>query len=81
MSIPLVLHGGTGIGRDSTHEAISHGIAKINIGTGIRQPFEALMEKSISAAQKAVYEAARTLLLVEFNLTGTASLLKAQSGT
>ena len=81
MSIPLVLHGGTGIGRDSIHEAISHGLAKINIGTGIRQLFEALMEKSISTAQKAVYEAARTLLLVEFNLTGTASLLKAQSGT
>jgi fructose-bisphosphate aldolase, class II len=74
-AIPLVLHGGTGIRRDCIQEAIAHGIAKINIGTGIRQPFESLMESSIGEAQNAVYEAVRVCLTDELGVSGSARLL------
>ncbi|MDP4223864.1 MAG: class II fructose-bisphosphate aldolase [Bacteroidota bacterium] len=53
--IPLVLHGGTGISKDYLLQSFSHGIAKINIATAIRQPYEKLMDTSIKAAQDAVY--------------------------
>jgi fructose-bisphosphate aldolase, class II len=73
-AIPLVLHGGTGIRRDCIHEAIAHGIAKINIGTGIRQPYESLMESSIAKAQEAVYDAVRVCLVDELCVAGSAKL-------
>lgn len=60
--IPLVLHGGTGISRDCIMDSIQHGIAKINIATAIRQPYERLMKTSIPAAQDAVYEAMLVIL-------------------
>ena len=40
--VPLVLHGGTGIPGDCIRQAVRAGIAKINVGTAIRQPYEAL---------------------------------------
>lgn len=33
--IPLVLHGGSGAGKDNLREAVKHGITKINIGAAI----------------------------------------------
>ncbi len=36
---PLVLHGSSGVAADSLRQAISHGIAKINIDTDLRQAF------------------------------------------
>ena len=44
--IPLVLHGGSGIQQSFVLEAIRNGIAKVNVGTEIRQVYEsALKEK------------------------------------
>ena len=60
--VPLVLHGGTGIRQQDVLEGIRRGIAKINIATATRQPYERLMGESISAAQTAVYDAAVHLL-------------------
>jgi ketose-bisphosphate aldolase len=61
--IPLVLHGGTGIRKDCILDAIYHGIAKINVATAIRQPYEALMDSSPAEAIEAVYSGdARTSL-------------------
>jgi fructose/tagatose bisphosphate aldolase len=39
VSVPLVLHGGTGIDDAELREAIGIGIAKINIGTLLRRTF------------------------------------------
>lgn len=39
VSIPLVLHGGTGVDEDDLKKAISLGIAKINVGTILRRTF------------------------------------------
>ena len=56
--IPLVLHGGTGIRKECVLDAVRHGIAKINIATATRQPYERLMAVSVVQAQQAAYDAA-----------------------
>lgn len=56
--LPLVLHGGSGIGDEYIRQGIAAGIAKINIGTEIRQAYENSMEETggnIPAAQERVY--------------------------
>ncbi|MCE5255541.1 MAG: class II fructose-bisphosphate aldolase [Spirochaetaceae bacterium] len=55
--IPLVLHGGTGIRPDNILAGVQRGIAKINIGTAIRAPYEATRQQGEKAACDAVYEA------------------------
>ena len=40
LGIPLVLHGGSGIEQDYISQGIKAGIAKINVGTELRQPYE-----------------------------------------
>lgn len=39
VSVPLVLHGGTGIAADSLREAIALGVAKVNYGTYLKQAY------------------------------------------
>jgi fructose-bisphosphate aldolase class II len=64
LRIPLVLHGGSGIRRDDVLGAMQRGIAKINVATEIRQPFEAVLNEggSIARAQEAVYDRTRWVL-------------------
>ena len=69
--IPLVLHGGTGIRKECVLDAVRHGIAKINIATATRQPYELLMQSSIPQAQQAVYDAAVKVLREDLELVGT----------
>lgn len=68
--VPLVLHGGSGIPRDYVLAAFKKGIAKINIGTEIRQAYERALQSTekISAAQEAVYERTRWLISDYFEL-------------
>jgi fructose/tagatose bisphosphate aldolase len=66
--VPLVLHGGTGIRAADVRAAIRAGIAKINVATALRQPYERLMRESGSRAQEAVYEA--TVAIVRDELAG-----------
>lgn len=56
--VPLVLHGGSGIHQDNLIASMKHGIAKINIATEIRQPFEVTLREtgSVEKAQQAVYD-------------------------
>ena len=56
--VPLVLHGGSGINRDNVLAAIKKGIAKVNIGTEIRQAYEEAWRKtnSVAKAQDACYD-------------------------
>jgi ketose-bisphosphate aldolase len=75
VSIPLVLHGGTGIRKEYILKGIKNGIAKINIATAIRQPYEALIGKSQSQAQDAVYQTTVDMLIDELELAGSADLL------
>ncbi|MCL1856573.1 MAG: class II fructose-bisphosphate aldolase [Kiritimatiellaeota bacterium] len=43
--MPLVLHGGSGIKQEYILAAIANGIAKINVATEIRQPYEAALDE------------------------------------
>lgn len=72
VDVPLVLHGGSGIRKEYVIESIRHGIAKINVGTAIRQPFEALMEESLDKACEAVYDKTVRVICEELELEGTA---------
>lgn len=72
---PLVLHGGSGIQADCIREGIRHGIAKINICTTIRQPYEQLAGRSAEQARAAVYQAACQTMSEELGIQGTAALL------
>ncbi len=71
--IPLVLHGGSGVKQEYLLGAIKHGIAKVNIGTEIRQAYESALRStgSVSAAQEAVYERATWMIRDYFRLAGT----------
>ncbi|MCD8096922.1 MAG: class II fructose-bisphosphate aldolase [Lachnospiraceae bacterium] len=56
--IPLVLHGGSGIKYQSVLDAVEAGIAKINVGTEVRQCYEFAMQErpgDIAYAQEKVY--------------------------
>jgi fructose-bisphosphate aldolase class II len=75
--IPLVLHGGSGVKREHLLAAIQKGIAKVNIGTEIRQAYESalMVSESVAAAQDAVYERTCWLIRDYFSLAGTRRLV------
>jgi len=75
VDIPIVLHGGTGIEKSCIMEAIQHGIAKINIATAIRQPYETALKESVENAQQAVYRTVKELICKELEITGSISFL------
>jgi fructose/tagatose bisphosphate aldolase len=70
--IPLVLHGGSGIRREDMLASMKRGIAKVNVGTEIRQAYEQILKAggSVAAAQDAVYERTVSLIRDWFGLTG-----------
>lgn len=71
--IPLVLHGGSGITREHVLAAFTRGIAKINIGSEIRQTYEKALRETceVAAAQEAVYERTCWLIRDYLELAGT----------
>ncbi|TSA34962.1 MAG: class II fructose-bisphosphate aldolase [Porphyromonadaceae bacterium] len=71
--IPLVLHGGTGIAKEYLMQSFKKGIAKINIATAIRQPYERLMNDSAKAAQEAVYNEMLDIINNQLEIAGSAS--------
>ena len=77
--MPLVLHGGSGIKQSFILEAIANGIAKINVGTEIRQPYEFAIEEKpgdIAYAQQKVYDRTRWVIREFLHTTGNHSKLK-----
>ncbi len=75
--IPLVLHGGSGVIRDYVLQAVKNGIAKVNVGTEIRQAYEVALRdtKSVEAAQEATYTRTVELIRDYFEIAGTRSQL------
>lgn len=68
--IPLVLHGGSGIKVEFIRESIKNGIAKINVGTEIRQAYEQGLRKTndVEKAREAVYLKTKNILAVELRI-------------
>ena len=70
--VPLVLHGGSGVQQEYLLEAIGRGIAKVNVATEIRQPYEReLAAGGVEKAKEAVYARTRALLQDWFRLAGS----------
>ncbi|MFC1671860.1 class II fructose-bisphosphate aldolase, partial [Planctomycetota bacterium] len=69
VNVPLVLHGGTGISKGYILESIRHGIAKVNVATAIRQPYE-------REGLEAVYPAMCTVIREDLEIEHSAELLK-----
>lgn len=77
--MPLVLHGGSGIRQDYILRAMEQGIAKINVATEIRQPYEFALEEKpgdIIYAQEKVYDRTRWVLREFLHTTNNHDLLK-----
>ncbi|MCB9076253.1 MAG: class II fructose-bisphosphate aldolase [Anaerolineaceae bacterium] len=75
--IPFVLHGGSGVKQDYLLAAIKKGIAKVNIGTEIRQAYETALRETghVAAAQEAAYQRTAWLIKAYFGLAGTRRLV------
>jgi fructose-bisphosphate aldolase, class II len=81
-AIPLVLHGGSGIQHEFVLASFQKGIAKINIGTEIRQAYESMLQSTgkVSAAQDAVYERTGWLIGEYFGMQNIQPLLTQGEG-
>ncbi len=51
ISVPLVLHGGTGITTEALHAAISLGVAKVNYGTYLKQRYLAAVRTALETGE------------------------------
>lgn len=78
LNLPLVLHGGSGIENDYITRGIRAGIAKINVGTELRQPYErAMRERSdVEYAREKVYTRCRELIRDFLHTSGDAQVLR-----
>lgn len=74
--VPLVLHGGSGIPQHYIDDAIAAGIAKINIATDLRQPYERALASggTVCDAQDAV-AAAMERCIQSLHIEGSAPRL------
>jgi len=80
--IPLVLHGGSGVTTEVLQQAIRGGIAKVNVGTDVRQAYEAaLKESGLKKAQDAVYECVCGLIENHFRNKGLLAELNSMTGS
>ncbi len=70
--IPLVLHGGSGVRQEDVLAAFKKGIAKINIGSEIRQAYERAQCETgqIEPAQEAVYQRTTELIRDYLDIAG-----------
>ncbi|MBM4456259.1 MAG: class II fructose-bisphosphate aldolase [Chloroflexi bacterium] len=80
--IPLVLHGGSGIGQEDLRAAVQAGIAKVNIATEIRQAYESALRSSgsVAAGQQAVYDRTHWLIQDFFGWAGISGPAREREG-
>ncbi len=75
--VPLVLHGGSGIRPEDLRQAFAAGIAKLNVGTEIRQAYEGAVRETGSEdkGREAVYRRTRGLLAETYRIAGSRAKL------
>ena len=73
--IPLVLHGGSGVKRESVLEAVKNGITKINVGTNLRQAYEKGLKDNIDSAKRAVAVEVEYIITDYYGIKGSSSIL------
>jgi fructose-bisphosphate aldolase class II len=71
--IPLVLHGGSGVQQKYILEAAKNGITKVNVGTEIRQAYEAITEGGgpVENAAEAVYDRVCWMINEYYKINGS----------
>ncbi len=72
---PIVLHGGSGIQKSYLLDAFKTGVAKLNIGTVLRQTYEEGRERSVEQAQDNVYRMTLALIQDELEIEGSAAVI------
>ena len=77
--VPLVLHGGSGVIQSYVLDAIKNGVAKINIATDIRQPYDRVIASggSIEDGRQVVFETIGRIVREKYGIQGSASRLAA----
>jgi fructose-bisphosphate aldolase, class II len=80
-SVPLVLHGGSGVRRADVLAGAKQGIAKVNVATEIRQAYERALKGTgrVPAAQDAAYSRTSELVRDYFGNTGLRERLSSSS--
>lgn len=79
--VPIVLHGGSGVLRDYLLPAFSKGVAKMNIGTEVRQTYSrALDGGNTRDAQDAVYQRTRELIRDYLEISGSRDRFRGVGG-
>ncbi|HBU12487.1 MAG TPA: hypothetical protein DEB31_07090 [Clostridiales bacterium] len=75
--IPLVLHGGSGMNVAYIRQGVKNGIAKVNVGTELRQTYEQAFAKrqDVEEARQAVYEKTREIITDFFGIKDSRTLL------
>ena len=63
VDVPLVLHGASGIPPDQVSEAVTRGVAKINVGSGIQRAYAVGLTAALTgtSATASASDAARAL--------------------
>ena len=69
------MHSACGIGKDYIIQSIQHGIAKVNVATAIRQPYEKAVQESLAAGQEAVYRAMLAIIREDLEIGDSAARL------
>ena len=72
---PMVLHGGSGIKKEFLLEGFKHGIAKLNIGTTVRQAYEQGCKESEEKGKDHVYRTTVALITEELEIEGSAKII------
>ena len=72
---PMVLHGGSGIQKSYMLDAFKNGVAKLNIGTVIRQAYEEGVATSVEQGQDNVYRTTLDLIKNELEIEGSAAVI------
>ncbi len=80
VSRPLVLHGGSGIQKAYLIEAFENGIAKLNVGTIIRQVYEQGAGESVRQGQENVYRKMLWLIREELGVEGSRDVIDPEAG-
>jgi len=74
INVPIVLHGGSGIRKESIAAGIKNGVTKINIGTALRQKYEQglRLKGEVRYAQELVREEVHDMMANYFGIEGSA---------
>ncbi len=81
-NVPIVLHGGSGVQQSYVAEAVRNGLVKINVGTDVRRPYDAVIAAggSVEQAQEAVKKAVGDIVHRLYCISGSATKLRRMIG-